>query len=114
VSALAQFADEYLVLRRGAGFTLTGADKLLGEFSAFIDERGGRVTVELAMEWATAKSGGTRSVALRRHALGRAAALDRPPLRPLPPGRLARSRSPPGRAGPVPQFPGHPLPLLRC
>jgi integrase/recombinase XerD len=69
VSALAQFADEYLVLRRGAGFKLTGADKLLGEFSAFTDERGGLVTVELAMEWATQRPGSRMQVARRLSAI---------------------------------------------
>jgi len=65
VSALAQFATEYLELRRGAGFKLEGADKVLTEFSAYAEERGGRITVELAMEWATAMSGARRGVARR-------------------------------------------------
>jgi integrase len=65
VSALAQAATEYLELRRGAGFKLEGADKLLDEFSAYAEARGGRITVELAMEWATTKSSAKRGVAHR-------------------------------------------------
>jgi site-specific recombinase XerD len=65
VSALAQAAGEYLVLRRGAGFKLAGADQLLVEFADYIDAKGGRVTVELALEWATARAGSKRQVARR-------------------------------------------------
>jgi len=53
MSGLRAATREYLSLRRGLGFKLAGADRLLGDFVEFIEaEGGGVITTKLAFRWA--------------------------------------------------------------
>jgi integrase/recombinase XerD len=54
MSALRAAAEDYLAMRRALGFKLTAQGHHLMSFARFCEERGaGRVTAELALEWAT-------------------------------------------------------------
>lgn len=54
MSDLSVAADEYLRLRRSLGYKLERAGELLADFVAYLDHAGeGRITVELAVGWAT-------------------------------------------------------------
>jgi integrase/recombinase XerD len=54
VSALRARAEEYLAMRRALGFRLTTQGRHLMSFVRFCEERSvGRVTADLAVEWAT-------------------------------------------------------------
>ena len=54
MSALRDRAGEYLAMRRALGFTLTAQGRHLMSFVRFCEERSaGRVTTDLAVEWAT-------------------------------------------------------------
>ena len=54
MSALRARAEEYLAMRRALGFKLTTQGRHLMSFVRFSEERGaGRVTADLAIEWAT-------------------------------------------------------------
>jgi integrase len=60
VSALRARAEEYLAMRRALGFKLTTQGQHLMSFVRFCEERGaGRVTADLAIEWATRTSRGS-------------------------------------------------------
>ena len=60
MSALRARAGEYLAMRRALGFRLTTQGRHLMSFVAFCEERGaGRVTADLAVEWATRTSRGS-------------------------------------------------------
>lgn len=55
MSALASQLADYLALRRTLGFRLRGAGTMLKRFVAYLEERGAtRITIELALSWATA------------------------------------------------------------
>jgi len=55
MSPLHQALADYLAVRRAMGFKLDRAEKLLGQFVSYLDERGAAtVTVEHALAWATA------------------------------------------------------------
>lgn len=60
MSALRARAEEYLVMRRALGFKLTTQGRHLMSFVGFCEERGaGRVTADLAVEWATRTARGS-------------------------------------------------------
>jgi integrase/recombinase XerD len=60
VSALRARAEEYLAMRRALGFGLTTQGRHLMSFVRFCEERSaGRVTADLAVEWATQASRGS-------------------------------------------------------
>jgi len=53
MSPLRQALDDYLTMRRGLGYKLERAEKLLAQFLAYLDEVGAEsVTVEHALAWA--------------------------------------------------------------
>lgn len=54
MSAIRRAIDDYLALRRGLGFKLHQEGIWLGQFASFLEEhRMPRVTIPLALEWAT-------------------------------------------------------------
>jgi hypothetical protein len=54
VSALRKAVDEYLMLRRGLGFSLRLAGRHLHNFVGFLEREGAPyITRELALRWAT-------------------------------------------------------------
>lgn len=54
MSALEQQVADYLAVRRAMGYKLERAEKLLGQFVAYLDEAGQpTITTELALAWAT-------------------------------------------------------------
>jgi integrase/recombinase XerD len=58
VSALRQAAEEYLIIRRALGFKLESQEPLLVDFVGYLDEAGAaRLTIELALAWATRPAG---------------------------------------------------------
>jgi integrase/recombinase XerD len=60
MSGLRSAAEEYLAMRRALGFKLTTQGRHLMSFVAFCEERGaGRVTADLAIEWATRTARGS-------------------------------------------------------
>ena len=60
MSALRARAGEYLAMRRTLGFKLTTQGRHLMSFVGFCEERGtGRVTADLALEWATRTTRGS-------------------------------------------------------
>jgi len=62
VTALRARAGEYLAMRRALGFKLTSQGRHLMSFVRFCEERGaGRVTADLAIEWATRTTRGSGS-----------------------------------------------------
>jgi integrase len=69
MSALRAAAGDYLAMRRALGFKLTAQGHHLMSFVRFCEERGvGRVTADLAIEWATrtAKGSGNEVYQARR------------------------------------------------
>jgi integrase/recombinase XerD len=69
MSGLRLAAEEYLAMRRALGFKLTTQGRHLMSFVAFCEERGaGRVTADLAIEWAarTARGSGNEVYQARR------------------------------------------------
>ena len=58
MSRLRAAVSDYVVLRRGLGYTLKDTERLLADFVGFLDQRGAEVvSTELALAWATAPSG---------------------------------------------------------
>ena len=58
MSELSASIEQYLALRRSLGFKLELAARLLGQFADYCDQHGaGRVTIEVAVAWATAPAG---------------------------------------------------------
>jgi integrase len=54
VSPLRQALADYLAVRRSLGYKLAGAERLLGQFIAYLEERGEQtIRAELALAWAT-------------------------------------------------------------
>ena len=54
MSPLAAAAQDYLRVRRALGYKLARAEKLLGLFLAWLEDRGEQtITTELAVRWAT-------------------------------------------------------------
>jgi len=54
VNPLRQHLADYLILRRAMGFDLDRAEKLIGQFLSYFEERGGdTITIEGALAWAT-------------------------------------------------------------
>ncbi|MFP3644683.1 tyrosine-type recombinase/integrase [Paraburkholderia sp. SIMBA_054] len=60
--------DDYLAVRRRAGFALKAEGKQLGQFARFVKEVGhhGPLTVQLAIRWASSCRSGRRLTAARR------------------------------------------------
>jgi integrase len=102
VSALRAALADYLALRRGLGYRLERAEKLLAQFVAFLEERGHEhVTIEGALAWARGPAGGSPGWWGQRLSVARGFAaylntLD--PAHEVPPGDLLPARS--GRATP--------------
>jgi integrase len=71
MSPLRQALADYLSLRRALGFKLDRAEKLLGQFVGYLEQRhAGTVTIEHALAWATSPaSAGTWWWALRLSAV---------------------------------------------
>lgn len=62
MTPLAQHAADYLRIRRALGFKLERAEKLLGQYLAYLEATGeNRVTVENALEWARLPAAGSGS-----------------------------------------------------
>jgi integrase/recombinase XerD len=60
MSELSATIDEYLALRRALGFKMELAARLLAQFARYCEQVGAtRVTVEVAVGWATAPAGGS-------------------------------------------------------
>jgi hypothetical protein len=60
MTALEPHATDYLRIRRALGFKLERAEKLLGQYLAYLDTIGqDRVTVENALAWARLPAAGT-------------------------------------------------------
>jgi integrase/recombinase XerD len=97
MSGLRAAAGDYLAMRRALGFRLTEQGRLLMSFVGFCEERGaGRVTADLAVEWATRGSGSEAHQA-RRLGVVRIFARHLQPLDPateIPPGDVLAYRCP--------------------
>jgi hypothetical protein len=62
VTALRQALADYLTMRRGLGYKLQRAGKLLAQFVAYLGDVGAdTVTVEHALAWASLPAGGDPS-----------------------------------------------------
>ena len=76
---------DYLTVRRTLGYKLERAEKLLGQFIAYLEERGAKtITAEHALGWATLPAGGAslaRAADVGGAGLRRPPADDRPRLR---------------------------------
>ena len=96
MSALRAGAGEYLAMRRALGFRLTEQGRLLMSFVGFCEERGaGRVTADLAVEWAT-RGSSSEAYQARRLGVVRIFARHLQPLDPateIPPGDVLACRS---------------------
>jgi integrase len=89
MSDLHRAAADYLAVRRALGFKLRGHDRLLGDFTDFLEGAGAAtITAELAVRWATAPVGvqpvrwGQRLAAVRgfaRHQHALDASVEVPP-----------------------------------
>jgi hypothetical protein len=54
MNALRKALADYFVVRRALGFKLYRAEKLLGQFLTFVEDRGeDHLTTEAALAWAT-------------------------------------------------------------
>ena len=59
MNALRKALADYFVVRRALGFKLYRAEKLLGQFLTFVEDRGeDHLTTEAALAWATLPQGG--------------------------------------------------------
>ena len=66
MSPLRAALADYLTVRRTLGYKLERAEKLLGQFIAYLEGRGAKtITVEHALSWATLPAGGAAWHALR-------------------------------------------------
>ena len=65
MSALRQAVADYLAVRRAVGFRLAGTDRWLFAFADYVEDRGGTVTVAVALSWA-GESSSTEDGAARR------------------------------------------------
>ncbi|SAL07444.1 integrase family protein [Caballeronia calidae] len=67
-SSFSTWIDDYLAVRRRAGFDLKVAGNQLKQFAHFAEEVGhnGTLTIQLAAEWASSSSTGRRLTAARR------------------------------------------------
>jgi integrase len=66
MSALHDSLAEYLAVRRALGYRLEGTERLVGEFLDYLDANGAdRITVELALAWATLPGRGQHWHAMR-------------------------------------------------
>lgn len=67
MSALRQALADYLALRRALGYKLDKAERLLGQFVTFVEDRGEEhLTTETALAWATQPVGADASWTSRR------------------------------------------------
>jgi integrase/recombinase XerD len=103
VSPLDDQLGDYLRIRRALGYKLARTEKLLGQFIAFLEERGERViTIENTLAWVTLPGGSDSWRALRLSAVRAFAAylhaLD--DAHEVPPADLCPNR--PARATPYP------------
>jgi site-specific recombinase XerD len=65
-SALHDSLAEYLAVRRALGYRLEGTERLVGQFLDYLDANGAdRITVELALAWATLPGRGQHWHAMR-------------------------------------------------
>lgn len=102
MSALRAGLADYLALRRGLGYRLVRAEKLLAQFVAHLETSGqGQVTIEAALAWARAPAGGSPDWWGHRLSVARGFAaylhtLD--PAHEVPPADLLAART--GRATP--------------
>jgi integrase/recombinase XerD len=100
VSELSASIEQYLALRRSLGFKLELAARLLGQFADYCDQHGaGRVTIEVAVAWATAPAGASPGWWAQRLGVVRGFASwaqTQDPATEVPPADLV-----PGRAGRV-------------
>ena len=105
MSALRQALADYLAVRRALGFKLYRAERLLGQFVTFVEDRGEeRLTTETALAWATLPSA--------RSKLGVRPTFRCSPLRPTPPrDRPCDRGAADGYAVPSSR-PSHTVPLL--
>jgi integrase/recombinase XerD len=89
MTALAQAVADYLAVRRVLGYKLARPEKVLGRFTAYLEQAGGAtVTAEHALAWAVLP-GGDPSWHAYRLAVARAFAAGSPPAT-----RPRRSRPP--------------------
>ena len=119
MSGLRARAGEYLAMRRALGFKLATQGRHLMSFVRFCEERSaGRVTTELAVEWATQAGRGSGDEVYQARKLDTG-----PDLRPAPAGARPGHRGPPedvlsrrqGRARPYLYSPGEIAALMaRC
>jgi integrase len=100
VSELSVAIEEYLALRRALGFKMEMAARLLGQFARYCEQVGAtRVTIEVAVAWATAPAGRSPGWWAQRLGIVRgfaAWAQTQDPSVEVPPADLV-----PGRAGRV-------------
>ena len=67
MSALAEYVQDYLQVRRALGFKLVGEGQLLAEFAAFAQAAGERtITTRAALEWARLPRSGSPNYLSRR------------------------------------------------
>jgi integrase len=105
MTPLCQALDDYLTMRRGLGYKLERAEKLLVQFLAYLDEVGAdNVTVEHALAWGAASR-------RQRSELVVAAALGRARLRRLPAHARSRRRGTGSGAAALATAAGDALPL---
>ncbi|MFP3607354.1 integrase, partial [Paraburkholderia sp. SIMBA_053] len=66
--SLMQWIDDYLAVRRQAGFALKAEGEQLRHFARFAQQIGhkGSLTTQLAVRWASSSVGGRRLTAARR------------------------------------------------
>ncbi len=105
---------DYLIVRRALGHKLAGAEYLLGQFLAFLDQRGAaRVTTDLAVAWATLPAGASAAYRAQRLSAVRCFAswlqtMD--PSTEVPPAGILTAR--PARAVPYPYTDGEVAALM--
>ena len=67
MTALAEHLSGYLAIRRALGFQLINDERLLSDFTDYLDARGHtRVTVDAALAWAVAPVGASRGLTASR------------------------------------------------
>ncbi len=107
MNALRKALADYLVVRRALGFKLYRAEKLLGQFLTFVEDRGeDHLTTEAALAWATLPKRGRTWAFARLSVVRRFAKHLRGiiPATEVPPTHLLVQQK--GRATPLPIFGG--------
>lgn len=96
MSTLRQSLADYLATRRALGYKLERAEKLLGQFLTYLDDRGAQtITIEQAVAWASLPSGSANWLSSRLSVVrGFAAYLNAiDPACEVPPTQLVPARS---------------------